>query len=164
MKKLVFALAALICGVLSAGAIRIMPLGDSITDGVGAAGGYRLPLYNLLKQANYTVDYVGSMRDNGAPDLPDWDHEGHSGWWIMHDDGGIYQNVGKWLAHVDTPDVVLLHIGTNDGGYATVEKLRNLVMRIHNLAPKTHIIATTLLGRPTQDAGSDEHIRVNFNP
>lgn len=164
MKKLVSALAALTCGALSAGVIRIMPLGDSITDGVGAAGGYRLPLYNLLKQANYTVDYVGSMRDNGAPDLPDWDHEGHSGWWIMNDGIGIYQNVGKWLAHVDTPDVVLLHIGTNDGGYATVEKLRNLVMRIHNLAPKTHIVATTLLGRPTQNAGYDEYIRVNFNP
>ncbi len=76
MKKLVLALAAFICGVLSAGVIRIMPLGDSITDGVGAAGGYRLPLYNLLTQANYTVDYVGSMRDNGAPDMPFADMDG----------------------------------------------------------------------------------------
>ena len=164
MKKHVLALAAFTCGVLSAGVIRIMPLGDSITYGANTAGGYRLPLYNLLTQANYGVDFVGSETGNGASDLPDWDHEGHSGWWLSHSDGGIYQNVGKWLAHVETPDVVLLHIGTNDGGYATVEKLRNLILRIHNLAPKTHIVATTLLGRPTNNAGIDEHIRNNFNP
>ena len=164
MKKHVLALAAFTCGVLSAGVIRIMPLGDSITYGANTAGGYRLPLYNLLTQANYGVDFVGSETGNGASDLPDWDHEGHSGWWLSHNDGGIYQNVGKWLAHVETPDVVLVHIGTNDGGYATVDKLRALILRIHNLVPKTHIVATTLLGRPTNNTGIDEHIRNNFNP
>ena len=164
MKKHVLALAAFSCGVLSAGVIRIMPLGDSITYGANTAGGYRLPLYNLLTQANYSVDFVGSETGNGASDLPDWDHEGHSGWWLSHSDGGIYQNVGKWLAHVETPDVVLVHIGTNDGGYATVDKLRALILRIHNLVPKTHIVATTLLGRPTNNTGIDEHIRNNFNP
>ena len=157
MKKHVLALAAFTCGVLSAGVIRIMPLGDSITYGANTAGGYRLPLYNLLTQANYSVDFVGSETGNGASDLPDWDHEGHSGWWLSHNDGGIYQNVGKWLAHVETPDVVLVHIGTNDGGYATVDKLRALILRIHNLAPKTHIVATTLLGRPTNNAGRRAH-------
>src|SRR5437867_2970410 len=39
--------------VHAAAALRIEPLGDSITYGQGAAGGYRLPLYQLLTNAGY---------------------------------------------------------------------------------------------------------------
>ena len=62
--------------------IRVLPLGDSITDGAGAPGGYRLRLYQLLTNAGFNVDFVGTLTDNGAPGLPDPDHEGHSGWRI----------------------------------------------------------------------------------
>src|SRR6267143_5836411 len=62
--------------------IRILPLGDSITHGWIVPGGYRLPLYQLLTNAGYNVDFTGTQADNGAPALPDPDHEGHSGWTI----------------------------------------------------------------------------------
>ncbi|MCU1659328.1 MAG: ricin lectin [Pseudonocardiales bacterium] len=89
--------------------VRIMPLGDSITYGVGSSTGssYRAALWDrLVGQAGYAVDFVGSQR-SGA--LPDTDNEGHSGWRIDQ----VASNVDGWLAAYQ-PDVVLLHIGTND--------------------------------------------------
>src|SRR5713101_7644123 len=59
--------------------IRILPLGDSITYGYDVPGGYRLPLYQVLTNAGYNVDFTGTQTGNGAADLPDPDHEGHPG-------------------------------------------------------------------------------------
>ena len=56
----------------AAATTRIMPLGDSITDGWNVAGGYRISLFSRLTQANYGFDFVGSM-DNGPQ--ADTDHE-----------------------------------------------------------------------------------------
>jgi lysophospholipase L1-like esterase len=89
--------------------IKIMPLGDSITWGVGSTttSSYRAALWNrLVNQAGYAVDFVGSQQSGS---LPDTDNEGHSGWRIDE----IAANVNGWLATYQ-PDVVLLHIGTND--------------------------------------------------
>ncbi|WP_442788580.1 GDSL-type esterase/lipase family protein [Dactylosporangium sp. NBC_01737] len=89
--------------------IKIMPLGDSITWGEGSptTSSYRAPLYNRLAAgAGYAVDFVGSQRSGS---LPDTDNEGHSGWRIDQ----IAANIDGWLATYQ-PDVVLLHIGTND--------------------------------------------------
>jgi hypothetical protein len=58
---------------------KIMPLGDSITDGVGSssgAGGYRDDLYQLLTNNGVSFDFVGSINDGVSPDP---DHEGHDG-------------------------------------------------------------------------------------
>ncbi|MFM7170907.1 MAG: hypothetical protein ACKOYH_08700 [Cyanobium sp.] len=44
--------------------LRIMPMGDSITEGVGSPGGYRLPLYDALTGKGYDVDFVGSKCTN----------------------------------------------------------------------------------------------------
>src|SRR5947209_14639864 len=89
--------------------IRVMPLGDSITWGVGSSTGssYRADLWRrLVTQAGYHIDFVGSQQSGS---LPDTDNEGHSGWRIDQIAGGI----DGWLATYQ-PDVVLLHIGTND--------------------------------------------------
>ncbi len=61
-------------------AVRIMPLGDSITYGSPVAGGYRVPLYHMLTNAAYAVDYVGTATGNASADLPEINHEGHGGW------------------------------------------------------------------------------------
>ncbi|MCP5545455.1 MAG: hypothetical protein H7A49_16285, partial [Akkermansiaceae bacterium] len=54
--------------------VRIMPLGDSITQGCcsGSAveGGYRNRLHDLLDSAGYTVDFVGTQNDVSNPALP----------------------------------------------------------------------------------------------
>lgn len=113
------------------GAIRIMPLGDSITEGttVGAQDlpppgqrvSYRQKLYNdLVATANgrYNIDFVGSLREGQDTGI-DPDHEGWGGAGandIANGNSarqpplpGVYD-----LLTANPPDVVLLHIGTND--------------------------------------------------
>lgn len=93
--------------------LRVMPLGDSITEGVN--GGYRNDLYTQLKGLGCGLDFVGSVFDPYAV-APDKNHEGHPGF-TTYD---IRQNVGGWLAAY-TPDYVLLMIGTNDIAWWTVK-------------------------------------------
>jgi hypothetical protein len=47
-----------------------MPLGDSITWGVGSSNGYRAPLRNALTAEGHSLDFVGSGR-NGTMSDPD---------------------------------------------------------------------------------------------
>jgi hypothetical protein len=88
---------------------RIMPLGDSITRGYVSSiyhWGYRKPLYDNLTTGGYSFDFVGSQFDGSFPDP---NHEGHDGWRADQ----ILTSIGGWLITYQ-PDVVLLHIGTND--------------------------------------------------
>jgi lysophospholipase L1-like esterase len=92
----------------SNGGVKVMPLGDSITDGYTVPGGYRIGLWQRFVSGGYTVDFVGSQ-SNGPASLGDHDHEGHPGWRIDQIDA----NVVTWLRNTGS-HTVLLHIGTND--------------------------------------------------
>lgn len=88
--------------------IRIMPLGDSLTEGYPQMqGGYRIPLWAGLTASGITAEFVGTMTDSLEWAQPH--HEGHSGWKI--DD--LSQNIGGWIA-TSQPDIILMLIGTND--------------------------------------------------
>jgi len=100
--------------------VKIMPLGDSITDGVGSShnAGYRLELFRLSVTNNKKLTFVGSHES--GPDMVDGKpfpkkQEGHSGWTI--DDGGgrsgLYPQIQGWLT-ATPPHIVTLMIGTND--------------------------------------------------
>jgi hypothetical protein len=84
--------------VIIDGVIRVMPLGDSITQGIFTGGGcdadgscparsqrigYRKKLWTDLEalSPNYAVDFVGGLADGSAAGLtsPDDRHEGHPG-------------------------------------------------------------------------------------
>ncbi len=109
--------------------LRILPLGDSITE-----YGYRYDLWTRLVDAGWSFNMVGSMSDapllDGQPhDWPtyagqslDPDHEGHAGWTstdILQNPGTWDQDRGslqEWLLST-TPDVALIHLGTNDAFY-----------------------------------------------
>ncbi|MFC4537142.1 SGNH hydrolase, partial [Sphaerisporangium dianthi] len=41
----------------SNGGVRVMPLGDSITEGTQVPGGYRIGLWQRLVSGRYTVDF-----------------------------------------------------------------------------------------------------------
>jgi len=101
--------------------IRIMPLGDSITYDyqlsdatdprpVSSRTGYRSHLWYMLKDANYTADFVGS-RSAGSAIIPafDTDNEGHPGWTALE----LAENTYGYMINY-RPNIVLLHIGTND--------------------------------------------------
>ena len=128
-----------------------MPLGDSITYGVGSTdgAGYRVRLEERLTRAGLMVDFVGS-RDAGPPGT-DADNEGHSGWTISR----IAGKVDRWLAAY-RPDVVLLHIGTNDvrtdryrAGAA--KRLGALLNRIRRDRPAARLFVARITGSRQHD-------------
>lgn len=148
-------------------ALRIMPLGDSITQ---AAPGYRGPLFHLLAKAGHRVDFVGTMSDKDAAGY-DGDHEGHGGFTVgpgpsLADQwsggkGSLYANLDQWLApgHPKTGqvDIVLLHVGVNDfanikerdPGYRLetdfAKRYAGLLDRILSLRPRVAIICSTVI-------------------
>ncbi len=129
-------------GAESNGGVRIMPLGDSITDGVDIPGAYRTGLWQRLTSAGYRNDFVGSQF-NGPNNLGDHDHEGHQGWRIDQIDA----NIVGWLRST-TPHSVLLQIGTNDI-LKNVERtapgrLSTLIDRITETAPNTEVFVATI--------------------
>lgn len=103
-------------------AIKLMALGDSITDGFTVKGGYRNTLCSLIETdgLNEAVDFVGSGSNGSGYDK---DHEGHSGWAIAavpasedvegRGRSGLTENIDTWMS-ASKPDIVLLMIGTND--------------------------------------------------
>ncbi|MFI5387559.1 MAG: GDSL-type esterase/lipase family protein [Fimbriimonadales bacterium] len=128
--------------------IRIMPLGDSITAGYPVPGGYRTRLYYLLSTEGFSFDFVGSMTDNSNfPALPDPDHEGHSGWQTVN----ISANISGWLT-TSTPDVILLHIGTNDisagvGSAVALSRLDILLSQITSQEPNAQLFVASVVPR-----------------
>ena len=146
MKKLL-ALLALLPFAALADQVRILPLGDSITEGVGweAGGGYRAVLREKLVEAGYAVDYVGSNESNPGSMGDDKQHEGHSGWKI--DD--LRANLPLWFKMVEDPHVILLMVGTNDYGHRydpqhALQRYGALLDELSTMQPSARILAATL--------------------
>ena len=139
----------------SNGGVRVMPLGDSITEGTQVPGGYRIGLWQRLNSNGYRVDFVGSQF-NGPASLGDHDHEGHPGWRIDQIDA----NIVGWLQSF-TPHSVLLHIGTNDvlqnfNLSTAPTRLSTLIDHITNTAPTAEVFVAqiTPLANANQDAAA----------
>ena len=166
----------------------ILPLGDSITWGVGSnfvntPGGYRGELGRELGQAGIPFRYVGTSTDNpplGA-DPNSYRHDGHPGFRIDEVESDLSgpdrrpgTNGGRWMTGLPgraplQPDVVVVHIGTNDilqafdpqrrfaGGYDgangaeraafvgdMVERLHRLLGMLWRTAPRARIVLCTI--------------------
>jgi lysophospholipase L1-like esterase len=133
---------------------RIMPMGDSITWGVGGdgRGGYRPPLVQSQVAGRYSSDMVGSWH-SGPSTLYDQDHAGYGGFRIDQ----LAGEVVKELAY--RPEIVLLQIGTNDVlqqyELATApDRLRALIRLITDTAPDVRLVVASItpLANPTLDA------------
>jgi lysophospholipase L1-like esterase len=89
--------------------VRVMPLGDSIT---GSPGCWRAMLWERLQTAGHTnVDFVGTLPPQGCGVSHDGDNEGHGG--ILATNMASQNQLPAWLSATN-PDVVLMHLGTND--------------------------------------------------
>ena len=155
------------------GRARIMPLGDSITQGVetvtAVAGppeaqriAYRKRLVDRLVADGYAVDMVGSLSDGAAAGLFDTEHEGHGGETTQF----IANNVTGYLT-ASKPDVVLLHIGTNDPT-DNVAPMQALLANASNFASiatnePVRLLLARIIGYRTGTAGSDRVGRLNAN-
>jgi lysophospholipase L1-like esterase len=130
-------------------AVKIMPLGDSITEGGynengqwKTGGGYRVNLYDRLTADRVPFHFVGSLTTGNFPEPR---HEGHSGWTIQQ----LSDFVGGAIATYQ-PDVVLLMIGTNDvlqnDNLSTApDRLADLIKKIAASDSKTKILLSTIL-------------------
>ncbi|MFI5910873.1 AbfB domain-containing protein [Dactylosporangium sp. NPDC051541] len=136
----------------SNGGVRVMPLGDSITDGFNVPGGYRMNLWRALANAGHPVDFVGSQF-NGPADLPDHDHEGHPGWRIDEVDA----NASAWVGGT-APRSVLIHLGTNDviQNYnlsGAPARLSGLIDKVRAAAPNADVFVASII--PLADAARE---------
>jgi hypothetical protein len=113
-------------------ALRVMPLGDSITEAASGYASYRYWLAKALESRGRRVDFVGSRRGvlRGSPRFDDFDsdHEGHWGW----TSGQVLERIDGWAATA-RPDVVLLHLGSNDLGRRDEIIVKNLSAIIDRL-------------------------------
>lgn len=119
--------------------LRIWCLGDSITKGNSEAAipraSYRKELFSLLNESDLNYDFVGT-RNNGDAAYPSWTDQDHDGWG-SHTSGNILN--GDYAGSIDdpfpgiasvvdsvNPDVVLLHIGTNDYSTPVATSMNNI--------------------------------------
>lgn len=145
--------------VAAASAVRLMPLGDSITWGVGSpsGNGYRGFLWNQLAAAGHAPNFVGSGRGGT---MSDPDNEGHSGWRIDQITGIADSVLARYR-----PNVVTLEIGTNDlnGNYqipTAPDRLRALIDRITRSLPEVTVLVGTVI---VSTSGTVEANRPGFN-
>jgi len=144
--------------VSGAGAAKIMPLGDSITWGYTASdgSGYRRSLYLALTEAGYSVDFVGSQKHGDPVDF-DKNHEGHDGWRadqiVLGRPGQPPEDIlQNWLSEYE-PDIILLHIGTNDITYdnesptASTANVEAILDTIDNHVPDAWVVLARIINR-----------------
>lgn len=150
--------ALLVCPPAVGAQTRIMPLGDSITQGGQGYCAYRYELWFDLLQAGYDVAFVGgrNFTNDGSPNLAwypnylttfDRDHEGYWGWRTDQIAGIITAAVAS-----SQPDIILIHLGTNDigqsgaSGVASADTyLRQIIGAIRSVAPSTTLLLAQVI-------------------
>ena len=138
---------------------KILPLGDSITHGVASTddAGYRSALFKLIVAANQNVTFTGSL-SNGPSTVSSKtfpkSHEGHDGFTVesgysTYGTAGISSLIPS-PAFSTVPDIVLLHIGTNDltstsAKSTTSDRLDTLLTKIVGVAPDALIVVAKVV-------------------
>lgn len=135
---------------------KIMPLGDSLTQGVLNQSSYRPFLYQSLQRSGCNVDMVGSLfgSTKGDPAGVDSNHEGHSE--IRTDE--IANRVTSW-AQAAQPDVVLLFAGTNDrfrfyADFQTVDNLVEIVRNLRSVNPNVVVLVGDIIPLRPSDSSA----------
>ena len=152
-------------GAAAATPVRIMPVGDSITEGDDGDATYRYFLWHTLLGAGHSVDFVGSFSGvkSGAPRFPDFDqdHSARSGWKAQR----ILGQIKSWTS-ANQPDVILLHIGTNDlrngeSNDSTETEIRSIIQRAREAQPTVTFLLAQLIpsqGFESQTAALNQRI------
>ena len=144
-------------------ACKIMPLGDSITEGYGATGnvgGYRIELFRQAAvKAAKNITFVGSLT-NGPTTVDSKtfprNHEGHGGWTISQIAG-----IADSTLSSNKPDIVLLKIGTNDvngtGATTAPTGLKNLIDQITKDVPSALLVVSSII--PIKDDNQNQKVK-----
>ena len=152
--------------------LRVMPLGDSITAGVGPNGvhledgGYRGTLAKQLAAAGYHVTFVGTRTDFSVG-LSDPAHEGWPGYVLraMPGDappGQLYGSLVAAAIRQNHPDIILLMAGTNDllryerhvAGYTLPSIARSMDLLLGQIfaeKPNVRVVVAPVVSSPRID-------------
>ncbi|KAK4224248.1 CE3 protein [Podospora fimiseda] len=122
--------------------LRVMPLGASITQGVGSTdnNGYRKLLRQQLRFKGWKVNMVGSKKNGG---MADNDNQGHPGFVITE----VHAEFTKSKALM--PNLVLINAGTNDcakriNTNQAGQRLSVLIDDIFSSIPGVTVVVSTL--------------------
>jgi lysophospholipase L1-like esterase len=118
-----------------------MPLGDSITYGIGSTGStsYRAALYKKLTSAGASATFIGSVKSGNFAQP---NHEGYSGYTITQISAMADKSLPK------KPNVICLMAGTNDmprgGAKEAAVRLGTLLDKLTNAVPESVVLVATL--------------------
>nr|UMZ45339.1 hypothetical protein [Paramyrothecium sp.] len=157
----IFSYAAALSLALGASAqgvpLRLMPIGASITNGVGSStgNGYRQFLQDSLVGAGFSVDYVGSQQSG---DMADRDNEGYPGLRIEE-----VQHRAWDAVHANRPNVYAVNVGTNDASqdvdiYNAGLRMAALLDSLWSVTPDATVLLSTLLINMNGDTDSRAQI------
>ena len=142
--------------------LKIMPIGDSITDDCSVNGAWRQYLQPLLENNGYPFIFVGRQASSTAISFTKVKHEGYCGAVIAPP--GVfavhgYTTTNAYLLKIvadalavtaNTPDLVLLLIGANDIGrgrdpfQVATNDMANLLNLIQSNVPNAYIILSKI--------------------
>jgi len=153
-------------------AVKVMPLGDSITRGgswtTSPYPSYRYYLDESLRASGYSLDFVGSTSTAFTKFAFDQNHEGHGGYTTgMMVGTPSFSPLAAWLASSPAPDIVLLHVGTNDAlegiPLATrIANMKKIVSILRQKNPGVRVLMAQII--PTGDAGlNSKGLLLDFN-
>ncbi|KAL2867636.1 SGNH/GDSL hydrolase family protein [Aspergillus lucknowensis] len=136
--------------------LRLMPLGGSITQGVGSSdsNGYRKHLFDLLQSSGCNIDMVGS-RKTGS--MASNSHEGWRGFRLDE-----IERKARRSVPVLQPDLFTVNAGSNDCLQRFEidvfgERMGALLAYLWLVAPRSTVILSTLV--INADGGTDEVVR-----
>ncbi len=142
--------------------VKIMPLGDSITEGVFGEKSYRKPLIDDFDLTGCHYQMVGSRTENDTPTGFESPHEGYSGHRVDYfvEGNASEGNPGiNAIMSAQNPDVVLVHLGSNDlnnsqpvtgaykanGSGGTISELQELAAKIFAANPDAEIFVANVI-------------------
>lgn len=154
--------------------VKILVLGNSITQAESNRASFRYPLWKKLVDAGIDFEFVGSMSKQlgkETPPHPDYKglkfdavHEGHFAWAAdevirgrKFDNGTGSGNLAGWLKNYDV-DIALIHLGTNDafmrqGNQSTAGELKTIISLLRADNNKVIILLARLI--PTTRSAGD---------
>ena len=137
--------------------VRILPLGDSLTQGDGSPSAYRYDLFRLLTEADVPFRFVGAYR-SADPRMPE-EFRAHSGRGgattenlIAYFTEGSAQYDPAFPASAREAEVALLYIGTNDAHRGLpdeeyLDRVDRLLDILYGLSPSLIVYIATLRGK-----------------
>lgn len=139
----------------------VMPMGDSITEGLGSTASYRKALAERMMAAGMSPRFVGARILN-SDTIANEDCHNHLGMsshrvQTKGNRGGYLQGAPNWLEQAGYPDAVTLMIGTNDwinenqgteavtaGAAIVFERWKALVKTMVAMRPNTWFIVSPI--------------------